>query len=147
MNERIHIVVANRHAALRKQIRRSLSHDAAMAIVAEAGDAQDTLHLVDRYAPQVVVLGHGLPGLYLRELIRQLKADAPHTRIVVLTGTRATPDICSLLIAGADGCVPAQDQTESLNRAVRAVAEGGAFLTQDVLAAVRHTLVQARAGG
>jgi two-component system cell cycle response regulator DivK len=75
--------------------------------VRTAGDAEDAVHLLGRFTPDLILMDIQLPGMDGLELTRRLKADAATRSIVILalTAYAMKGDEERARAAGCDGYV------------------------------------------
>jgi DNA-binding NarL/FixJ family response regulator len=93
-------------------VRELLADDAALAVVGEAGTADDAVDGVARLRPDVVLLDRlGDPGL-----VGRVRSAAPGVRVVVLSGRAGLPD------AGVDAVVVKSPFVDELRATVLRVA-------------------------
>ena len=122
------IVLADDHPLVRRGMRSLLESEPGFAIVGEAGDGLETVRIVERLQPDVLVLDIAMPGLNGLEALRIVRQRAPGTRVVVLSMHGSTAFVAAALGSGASAYVLKGGEEENLVRAVRAAAEGKRFL-------------------
>ncbi|WP_461011764.1 response regulator transcription factor [Streptomyces capparidis] len=101
-------------------------------VVAEAADGSEVLPLVERHAPDVVLMDIRMPvvdGLAATELLRR-RPEAPE--VVVLTTFDADEHVLRALRAGAAGFVLKDTPPAEIVAAVRRVAAGEPVLSSSV---------------
>jgi DNA-binding NarL/FixJ family response regulator len=101
-------------------------------VVAEAGDGTQVLPLVDRHAPDVVLMDIRMPamdGLAATEAVRA-RRDAPE--VIVLTTFDADEHVLRALRAGAAGFLLKDTPPDEIVAAVRLVARGHPVLSPAV---------------
>jgi DNA-binding NarL/FixJ family response regulator len=81
----IRIVVADDHAIVREGLKQILGAQADFQVVAEASDGHEALKRVRELDFDVLLLDMSMPGKSGVELIKQVKAEKPKLRILVLT--------------------------------------------------------------
>lgn len=132
MEKALRVILADDHAMVRQGIRQFLEEGGGIAVVAEAANGEETLRLVARHCPDVVVLDIQMPGMSGIEVTREIRARFPGVRVLILTAYDDDPYILALLRAGADGYILKSAEAEDLVRAVRAVAAGQSALSPEV---------------
>jgi len=143
----ISIVLADDHPVVRRGMRALLESDPDFAIVGEACDGLETVRLVERLKPAVLVLDLMMPGLGGLEAMRILRERAPATRMIVLSMHSNKAFVAEALKIGATGYVLKGCAEENLIRAVRDAAAGIRFLSPSVNAlAIDAYIEQAKAG-
>lgn len=86
MDERCRVVIADDSADFREVLRRVLEHDGHFEVVGEAANGNDALEVVRGSHPDLVVLDLSMPGRGGRAVAPLIRAVAPKTRVVVLSG-------------------------------------------------------------
>jgi two-component system response regulator NreC len=102
------------------------------SIIGEAGDGLETVRLVERLQPDVLVLDLMMPGLSGLEALPIIRQRSPRTRVVVLSMHNNNAFVATALKDGAMGYVLKGSDEEVLVRAVREVAAGRRFLSPPV---------------
>jgi DNA-binding NarL/FixJ family response regulator len=97
-------------------------------IVAECGDGGEALAALRQSSPDVVLMDVRMPVVDGVAATRQLHAEQSTTPVLALTTFDDDEALAGMLRAGAAGFVLKGVPAEELQRAVRAVAEGGAWL-------------------
>jgi DNA-binding NarL/FixJ family response regulator len=134
----IRVVLADDHAVVRKGIREFLEEEGDIVVVAEAVDGAQAVSLVVELRPDVAVLDVQMPGMGGIEATRQIKAQSPAVRVLILTAYDDDPYIFALLHAGANGYILKTADSAELVRALRAVYRGESALDS----AVTHKVVR-----
>ena len=128
----IRVVVADDHTILREGLRQLLGGEADIEVVAEAGDGHEVLARVRALAFDVLLLDMSMPGKSGIELIKQVKAEKPKLRVLVLSMHEEKQYAVRAIKAGASGYVTKDSAGTQLVTAIRKVAGGGAFITAEV---------------
>lgn len=124
----IRVLLADDHQVLREGLRVLLGGEEDLCIIGEASTGDEAVRLVVKIQPDVVVMDLGMPGMSGLEAIREIRRQAPQTRIVVLTMHSGRELVMQAIQAGCDGYVPKSAAHTSLLQAVRAVHAGQRFL-------------------
>jgi two-component system, NarL family, response regulator LiaR len=93
-------------------------------VVGEARNGHEAVDLALALQPDVVVMDIAMPELSGVEATRQLRAQVPSVRVLVLTAYDDDPYIYGLLDAGASGYILKTAESREIVRAVRATAAG-----------------------
>jgi two-component system, NarL family, response regulator NreC len=128
----ISIVLADDHPVVRRGMRTLLESQADFSIVGEAGDGLETVRLVERLKPDVLVLDLMMPGLSGLEVLRVTRQRSPQTRVVVLSMYSSKAFIAEALKNGATGYVLKGCTEENLVHAIREAAAGRRFLSPPI---------------
>jgi DNA-binding NarL/FixJ family response regulator len=119
------IVVADRASVVRAGVIRVLS-SVGYAVVAEAATGAETLELVHRLAPEVVVAESRLPDVDIPQLCTAVLRANQQAGVVVFSDPHE--GLIDALAAGARAIVTKKASQEVLIAAVRAVAEGASYV-------------------
>ena len=119
----IQVMIVDDHPLVRSAIRAALTAPD-INIVAEAGTAADALALAPAVRPDVLLLDLGLPDISGREVVRELSARLPDTKIVVLTVSKAKRDVVETMEDGARGYLTKDLPGSAILAAVRGLRRG-----------------------
>ncbi len=128
----IRVAIADDHAVVRQGLRTFLELQEGMDVVGEAADGEEAVALVERTAPDVVLLDLVMPRVDGREAIRRIRERAPATRILVLTSFADDNTVLPAVRAGAAGYLLKDVQPPELAGAIRTVHAGEALLAPSV---------------
>src|SRR6266852_3596494 len=128
----ISIVLADDHAVVRRGMQSLLESEPDFSIVGVAADGLETVRLVERFKPDVVLLDLMMPGLSGLEVLRILRERSPRTRAVILSIYSSVAFITQALQNGATGYVLKGCTEETLVHAAREAAAGRRFLSPPV---------------
>jgi DNA-binding NarL/FixJ family response regulator len=120
----VEVLVCDEQEVLRQGVRTVLAAVPDLLLVGEAADAEEALDAATRLRPRVVLLGQGVPGRVVGDLVRALTALGIR---VVLLGEAGT-DLVLALQAGASGYVQATVTPQRLVDGLRAAARGETVL-------------------
>ena len=97
-------------------------------LIAEADNGKKGVELASKLLPDVVLMDIGLPemdGIKATELIKKSNSDM---KILIFTSRESDDDVFDALSAGADGYIMKGADENQLISAIKAVAEGTAWL-------------------
>lgn len=121
---RIRVAVVDDHAVVREGIRRVLESDPGMLVVAEAADGEAALALVERHAPDVLVIDVAMPGRTGLSVAAELVRRGVATRTLVLSMHDELEYIREAKRAGARGYLLKDSAPATLRKAVFSVHHG-----------------------
>jgi DNA-binding NarL/FixJ family response regulator len=141
--ERQHrLLVVDDHEVVRQGLVAMISRRPGFQVVAEAGTAAEAVELARRYQPDLVVMDVRLPDGSGIEACREIRAELPGTRVVMLTSYPDEEAVFSAIVAGASGYLLKQVRARDLVAALEAVGRGESLLdpavTEKVLERVRR---------
>src|SRR5580658_4047757 len=134
--KRIRILLADDHAVVRQGFKMILGEQPDMEIVGEAGNGREALQLAESLKPDLVVMDVAMPELNGIEATRRMIDAAPHARVLALSMHKDSVYVREILRAGARGYLLKDSVAEDLVSAVRAVASGEGYISQQVSNAV-----------
>ena len=118
---KIKLLLVDDHALVREGLRAVLDQDSSIEIVGEASDGLVAMALVREHQPDVVLLDLLLPGANGIDVTRQIMADSPRTKVVILSSVQEFFKVQICLEAGAfDYLVktaPAEELFRTIHRA------------------------------
>jgi NarL family two-component system response regulator LiaR len=125
---KIKIIIADDHALFREGTHSLIDHEKDMEVVGEASDGDETIKLVNKLRPHVVLMDIAMPRVNGIEATQRIKADFPATAVLILTAYDNDQYITALLEAGAAGYLLKNVSGSDLVNAIRAVHAGEAVL-------------------
>jgi RNA polymerase sigma factor (sigma-70 family) len=140
--EKIKILLADDHALVRQGTRELLDPQEGLQVVAEAGDGEEAVRLVDIHRPDVAILDISMPKLNGIEATERIKQEHPATAILILTAYDDDQYIFGLLEAGAAGYLLKDVDAADLIKAIRAVHAGESVLHPTVARKVVNRFTQ-----
>ncbi|WP_433548582.1 response regulator [Streptomyces sp. CA-294286] len=142
----IRVLLADDEAMIRAGVRAILSSADDVEVVAEAGDGHEAVELALLHRPEVCLLDIRMPELDGLGAAEELRRVLPQTAVMMLTTFSEDEYIASALGSGAAGFVLKSGDPRELIAGVRAVAEGGAYLSPSVARRVISHLGPGRLG-
>jgi len=128
MSGPVRVLVADDQELVRAGFRLLLEQVDDIEVVAEAADGMEAVREVRRTAPDVALMDIRMPRLDGLSATRKVVADAPGTRVVVLTTFDLDDYVYEALRAGACGFLLKSSPPERLVSAIRTAAAGGGLL-------------------
>ncbi len=96
------LLLADDHTLFRSSLR-SLLEARGLEVAGEASDGRQAIDLAVRLRPDLVLMDLSMPVLNGIEATRQLKAQMPELKVVILTASMEDEDLFEALRAGAHG--------------------------------------------
>jgi DNA-binding NarL/FixJ family response regulator len=128
----LRILIADDHEVARKGIRALLENQPGWEVCCEAANGRDAVTETLRLKPDVVLLDIAMPGLNGLDATRQILAQSPDTRIMILTMHDSEQVVREVLAAGALGFLLKSDAARDLVAAVEALQHNRTFFTTKV---------------
>ncbi len=126
------VLVVDDHAVVRSGVKRVLHGLPDVDEVLEAGDAAGALHAVKAGGVGAVVLDLSLPDRNGLSVIAEMRAASPPPTILVLTMHPERAYAMRAMKAGASGYVTKGAPRRELEQALRAVLQGGRYVSQSL---------------
>ena len=98
-------------------------------VVAEAENGEDAIEKARELAPDVVLMDVRMPRVNGIESARQIRADVPTTKILMLTVSDEEDDLYEAVKAGANGYLLKEISVEEVAEAIRAVVQGQSLIS------------------
>lgn len=138
----IRLVVVDDHPVVRHGLVAMLRYERDMQVVGEAENGVEAVNRILELLPDVVLLDLNLPKMSGIDVMRQVRAQQPQIRFLVLTTYDTDEYIAPALEAGAQGYLLKDATPDELTRAVRSLAAGGAALEEGVAARVLESIAE-----
>jgi two-component system response regulator DevR len=138
----LRILVVDDHEVVRQGLVSLLERREHFQVVAEAGTAAEAVEMARKFEPDLVIMDVRLPDGSGIEACREIRAEFPTTRVVILTSYPDEEAVLSAIIAGASGYLLKQMRSRDLVSALESVGRGESLLdpavTEKVLDRVRR---------
>jgi two-component system, NarL family, response regulator DevR len=122
------LIVVDDHEVVRQGLVALLGRRPGFQVVAEAGTVAESIEAARRFQPDLVIMDVRLPDGSGIEACREIRAELPNTRVVILTSYPDEDAVLSAIVAGASGYLLKQVRARDLVAALEAVARGESLL-------------------
>jgi two-component system response regulator DesR len=129
----ISVLLADGHRLFRSALAALLDRETDLTVVAEAAWGDDALTGALLLRPAVAVLDLDLPGRSALDVAAAIRAQAPGTRVLLLTAYNRPADVKRALADGVDGILLKDLPPERLLEAVRTLAADGQVYESSLL--------------
>lgn len=126
--KKIRILIADDHAVLQAGLESMLNAESDMLVVGAAADGFACIRQATALRPDVILLDINMPNCNGLDALSQLRTQAVHSKVLVLTMHDDPLYLRQVMSAGAAGYVLKQAAGNELLAAIRAVHEGGVYL-------------------
>lgn len=129
---KLRILLADDHPLFRRGVAELIGTTEEFEVVGEASNSAEALAKAREMDVDIALLDvsfHGANGL---ELTKQIKAECPHLRIILLSMHDEQLYAIRALKSGAQGYVMKKEDPETVIEALKKVADGGIYVSQRV---------------
>ena len=125
----IKIILADDHQIVRQGLKAILEAEKDFSVIGEAGDGHETIQLVEKDIPDVLIVDVMMPEMNGLEVTRQINKRFPEIKIVVLSMRSVEAYVREAFRNGAAGYVIKTSSAQDLVDAVRTVISGRNYLS------------------
>ncbi len=138
----LRLLVVDDHEVVRQGLVSLLERREGFQVVAQAGTVAEAIEAASKFVPDLIVMDVRLPDGSGIEACREIRAEHPQTRVVILTSYPDEEAVFASIVAGASGYLLKQIRGRDLVAALEAVGRGESLLdpavTEKVLDRVRR---------
>ncbi|MGZ4103794.1 MAG: response regulator [Actinomycetota bacterium] len=127
--EPIRVLIVDDHALFRRGLVMVLEQEKDIDLVGEAGDGAEAVNIAQDTMPDVVLMDVRMPRRGGIEATSQIKAIAPHTKILMLTISDEEADLYDAIKAGASGYLLKEISIDEVANAIRQVHAGQSMIS------------------
>ena len=128
-DEPIRVLIVDDHALFRRGLVMVLEQEKDIDLVGEAGDGAEAVNIAQDTMPDVVLMDVRMPRRGGIEATSQIKALAPHIKILMLTISDEEADLYDAIKAGASGYLLKEISIEEVANAIRQVHAGQSMIS------------------
>ncbi|NJB36095.1 MULTISPECIES: response regulator transcription factor [Flavobacteriaceae] len=128
----INVLIADSHPIVRLGIRQVLDHASGFEVIADVSSTTELFETLGKVSPDVVMLEMDIPEINGIATLRKLKQDFPNTKVLMYSGQSEDVYALSTIRAGAFGYLSKTADVEYIRSAVKKVAEGNMFITNEL---------------
>ncbi len=143
----LRILVVDDHEVVRGGLVALLERRAAFSVVAQVGSVAEAIEAARTYRPDLVIMDIRLPDGSGIEATREIRAENPATRVIMLTSYPDEEAVFAAIIAGASGYLLKQIRGRDLIAALEAVGRGESLLDPAVTEKVLERIRRIATGG
>jgi two-component system response regulator DevR len=143
----LRLLVVDDHEVVRQGLVALLDRRDGFEVVAQAGSVEEATAQARLHRPDIVVMDVRLPDGSGVEACREIRAELPETRVIMLTSFPDDEAVLSAIIAGASGYLLKQIRARDLVAALEAVGRGESLLDPAVTERVLERVRRIAAGG
>lgn len=134
----VHVLLADDHAVVRAGLRNSLSGVPGVEVVGEVGNGRELFEAVARLRPGLLVMDVTMPDFEPVAAVRQMRAEYPEMKILVVSAYDDEAYVVGLLEAGVSGYHLKDQALADLQLAVRRVLAGDRWISGPLVERLLH---------
>lgn len=128
----INVLIADNHPIVTLGIKEVLKDVSDIEVVADAVSTTALFKALEKISPDVVILEMDIPEINGIATLRKIKQEHPNTKVLMYSGQSEDVYALSTIRAGAYGYLSKAANTEYMVTAIRKVAEGNMFITNEL---------------
>lgn len=127
------VVIVDDHKMFREGLKKMFQTEGFAKVIGEAANGKECLDLLDKEMPDVVMMDISMPVMDGIEATKQAVAKYPEVKILTLSSFGDEHYYYTMIEAGVKGFVLKSSGITELMQAVREVAEGGSWFSNELL--------------
>src|SRR5438105_7625633 len=136
----ITVLIVDDHAVVREGLRAFLQLQEGIAVAGEAADGMQAVEQARALNPDVILMDLVMPKLDGVGAMRELRENAPRSRVIVLTSFLDDERLLPAIQAGAAGYLLKNAEPTELARAIRAAHAGETIIDPTVASRLVHAI-------
>lgn len=126
------VLLVDDHSLVRLGLAALIGYQDDLEVAGEAEDGVEAVQAASRINPDIVVMDLMMPCMDGVEATRQIRANLPKARILILTTFGTSADVMRAIAAGASGAIMKDSSNDELLNAIRTVADGGRAFSPEI---------------
>lgn len=140
------VLIVDDHPIFRAGLTGLVNMEAELTVSGEANDAKQAMQAVEKLHPDLVLLDMSLPGKGGLELLKDIRAIAPQTPVLIISMHDETLYAERVIKAGGRGYIMKQEGPEKIVQAVRKVLSGGISVSERIAAQILDAMSGGKSG-
>jgi DNA-binding NarL/FixJ family response regulator len=140
------VLIVDDHPIFRAGLTGLVNLEAGLTVCGEANDAAQAMQAVEKLHPDLVLLDMSLPGKGGLELLKDIRAIAPQTPVLIISMHDETLYAERVIKAGGRGYIMKQEGPEKIVQAVRKVLSGGISGSERIAAQILDAMSGGKSG-
>ncbi|MBC9795530.1 response regulator transcription factor [Sinomicrobium weinanense] len=130
--QKIRIILADDHVLVRDGIKALLEDQEDLEVVNEASDGLEALKILEKKAPDLLIVDIRMPEMNGIEVVRAIKKQGLAVKTLVLSMHDSEEYVLQSVEAGADGYLLKGSSKDEFLKALHTVYSGGKYFSGDV---------------
>jgi two-component system, NarL family, nitrate/nitrite response regulator NarL len=132
----IKIMIADDHQMFIDGIKALLKTEKDIEVVGEALNGKALLAVLDKSTPDIVLMDINMPEMDGIEATKELAANFPHIKVIMLSMHANTEFVVGLIESGASGYILKNTGKKELTHAIRSVHSGSPYFSEEITASI-----------
>jgi len=128
----IKVLITDDHQIIIDGLKSLLADKEQIKVIAEASNGKEALDILKLLQVDVVLMDIDMPVLNGIEATKEIKAEYPETKVIILSMYKESGLIKTLIQIGADGYLLKNSDKDELIEAITRVASGQQYFSSDV---------------
>ena len=128
----IKVLIADNHPIVRMGVKQVLSSASDFEVIDDVSTTSELFQKLEKVAPDVVMLEMDIPEINGIATLRKIKQEFPDIKVLIYSGQSEDVYALSTIRAGAFGYLSKTADLDYIISAVRKVAEGNMFITNEL---------------
>jgi DNA-binding NarL/FixJ family response regulator len=144
--KRVRVLIADDQTLFREGIKDLLESERIVEVVGEAVDGPDVIRQAKKLKPDVILMDIKLPQIDGIAATRQIRKECPATNVLILSSYEDEAHVMEAIQAGANGYLSKMLPASELVNALKAFANDGVMIPQQVMGKLLAGLRQMASG-
>lgn len=145
--KRVRVLIADDQTLFREGIKDLLENEKIVEVVGEAADGNEAVRMAKKLKPDVILMDIKLPHLDGVSATRIVRKECPNTNVLILSSFEDEAHVMESIQAGANGYLSKMLPATELVNALKAFANDGVMIPQQVMGKLLQGLRQMSTGG
>ena len=128
MTDSVRLMIVDDHDVVREGLRALIQKRTSFGLVAEASSVASAIEAARKSKPDIIIMDVRMPDGSGIEACREIRAERPDTKVLMLTSYADDEAVLSAIMAGASGYLLKQTRSQELVDALERVARGESLL-------------------
>ncbi len=137
----IKVMIADDHAMIREGIKQLLEFDGDIKVIAEAGDGEECLKLLEKAVPEVLLLDINMPKKNGIDVLKEIRDKKMPLKVLILTVHNEVEYLIKAVEIGVDGYILKDSESVELKRAIESVLNGENYIQSSLIPALNARLL------
>jgi DNA-binding NarL/FixJ family response regulator len=129
----IKIIIADDHRMFRESLRKILTIEKVVEVLAEASNGIELLELLNQYQPDIILMDISMPGMDGIEATKKALVKQPDVKVLTLSSFGDEKYYFHMVESGAKGFVVKNAGIVELQNAITEVAKGGSWFSSELI--------------